>query len=285
MPMNKGNTNFGFYLVAFVDILGQKHVLDNFDKAMSPGCHIKESDLIQRIQESFGVVEKFKIGFLSFLEQFCKISHIPSLPPNLQEKFEKIRKTNFKLKRFSDSFTFYIPLFDDDFPVPTNSIYAVMASIAVQSLLQLASGHPIRGGIDIGFGAEIDDLFYGPGLFRAYYLESKVAEYPRVVVGNKLIDYLNSHLYSKGTNIYDIANKKLASDCLHLIERDNVGISFIDLFAPEIVKMNKEISEIRIYQDASDFVQKCILEFKDNPKLLARYKILAKYFKTNLKLL
>jgi len=281
---NKKVSNFGFYLVAFVDILGQKKILDDFDKMMTIGNPFNESDLLKKIQASFGVVEKFKIGFLSFLEEFCKVNQSTGLPPDLQKIFEESRKTNVKFKRFSDSITLYTPLFEKDTPVIANSIFAVMASIAVQVICNLADGHPIRGGVEIGFGSEIDDLFYGPGLFKAYHLESKVAEYPRVVVGPRLIEYLNSHYSSTETGFFNEINKKMAKGCLHLIEKDKEGIAFIDIFAPEIVQMNRKMGTLHMYHDANTFIHRCLEEFKTDKTLFKRYEILSKYFRKNLKL-
>ena len=48
-------------------------------------------------------------------------------------------------------------------------------------------GRPLRGGIDVGLGLEITaDEVYGPALERAHYLESRLADYPCVLVGDEL---------------------------------------------------------------------------------------------------
>lgn len=283
--MNTKLTHFGFYLVAFADLLGQKSVLSDFDKRMSPGNEILESELIEKIQTSFGVVEKFKEGFKSFFDQFLKVNKNTGLPDEAQKVFENIRKSNLKFQRFSDSVILYFPLFDKDFPVPTNSIYAVLCSLAVQSILNLSQKHPIRGGVDIGFGGEVDEHFYGPGLFRAYHLESDIANYPRIVVGNRLIEYLYEFQKKSFANFYEQINDKMAKDCLRLIEKDSKGVSYIDLFSPSLVKMSRDIGHIGIYNEAQNFVQKCLEDFKNNPKLLAKYEPLEKYFKKNMKIL
>jgi hypothetical protein len=55
----------------------------------------------------------------------------------------------------------------------------------------MSQGWPIRGGIELGLAMDIDnDDIYGPALARAYTLESKVAQYPRIVIGEELILYL-----------------------------------------------------------------------------------------------
>ena len=59
-----------------------------------------------------------------------------------------------------------------------------------QLLMQLATwqlgaainGFLMRGGVTIGNLVHEDEVVFGPGLNRAYYLESKIAMYPRIVL-------------------------------------------------------------------------------------------------------
>src|SRR5438045_4043107 len=60
-------------------------------------------------------------------------------------------------------------------------------------LTSLAWGHPIRVGLDVGTGVEVErGQLYGPAVVKAYELESRAAEYPRVIVGDTLADYLQA---------------------------------------------------------------------------------------------
>jgi hypothetical protein len=46
---------------------------------------------------------------------------------------------------------------------------------------------PVRGGIEIGLGAELDDReIFGSGISEAYRLESKIADWPRILIGKQL---------------------------------------------------------------------------------------------------
>lgn len=57
----------------------------------------------------------------------------------------------------------------------------------------MASKKAFRAGVEVGLGTELDNgEIYGPVLYKAYELESKVAEYPRIVVGKELINYLTT---------------------------------------------------------------------------------------------
>ena len=46
-------------------------------------------------------------------------------------------------------------------------------------------------GVEVGLGTELDNgEIYGPVLYKAYELERELPEYPRIVVGRELINYL-----------------------------------------------------------------------------------------------
>jgi hypothetical protein len=58
---------------------------------------------------------------------------------------------------------------------------AVFAQVATTQLFAAALGFWIRGGITIGELVHNNDVVFGPALNRAHELESKVAEYPRII--------------------------------------------------------------------------------------------------------
>jgi hypothetical protein len=44
------------------------------------------------------------------------------------------------------------------------------------------NGFLLRGGVTVGDVVHEDEIVFGPGLNRAYYLERKIARYPRFVL-------------------------------------------------------------------------------------------------------
>ena len=55
----------------------------------------------------------------------------------------------------------------------------------------VAVGVPIRGGVEVGLGVEMfEHEYYGRVLVDAYLIESTAADYPRVLVGPRLLNYL-----------------------------------------------------------------------------------------------
>lgn len=81
---------------------------------------------------------------------------------------------------------------------PAIGVYGCFNACCMLHLLALSLKRPIRGGIDVGLGIDLtDDEVYGPVLERAHFLESKVADYPRIVLGDDLTAYLDELEHQK----------------------------------------------------------------------------------------
>ena len=90
-------------------------------------------------------------------------------------------------------------------------VYAALTSAASTFLTMLAGRQAIRGGIDVGVAVELRDKeLYGPALARAYELESKTANYPRVVLGEELIRYIQFQQVRPDENVFPTMNKRMA---------------------------------------------------------------------------
>jgi hypothetical protein len=96
----------------------------------------------------------------------------------------------------SDSFIISVPLEEQRQHSYTaaRGVFAALHGIAGIALIALAEGSPLRGGIDVGLAINLrSDESYGPVLRSAYRLESR-ADYPRVLIGLSLIEYLESFI-------------------------------------------------------------------------------------------
>jgi hypothetical protein len=58
----------------------------------------------------------------------------------------------------------------------------LLMQLAIWQLGAAINGFLLRGGVTIGDVVHEDEAVFGPGLNRAYYLESKIAMYPRIVL-------------------------------------------------------------------------------------------------------
>jgi hypothetical protein len=69
---------------------------------------------------------------------------------------------------------------------------ALIAHIAITQIASAMKGFLLRGGITIGDIVHDDEAVFGPGLNRAYELESKIAKYPRFVIDRDALPYLGN---------------------------------------------------------------------------------------------
>ncbi len=170
----------------------------------------------------------------------------------------------------------------DHVKCPTCGIYGIFLAAASTFITCMSLGHPIRGGIDVGLGMEIsDDEIYGSALSRAFTLESTIANYPRIIIGDELIHYLKITKKQKATEPCSIAAKSFANECLNLLAEDEDGYPFIDYLGetmkPLIYTENTPVSYIH---KAYEKIVACSEKFKKikNSKLAFRYTLLRNYF-------
>jgi hypothetical protein len=155
----------------------------------------------------------------------------------------------------------------------------------------LSKEQPIRGSIDIGWGVEMyPNELYGRALASAYDLESKVADYPRIVIGDHLYKFLvasyNSLSRFQPSNSHDqylkIIALHYASRCLEFTGRDDSDTYFLhylgDTFLHETYLSN-EVSN-KTFSSAYIYILSQIQLHTANkdPKLLQRYQMLKLYF-------
>ena len=93
----------------------------------------------------------------------------------------------------------------------------------------------IRGGITIGEVSYESKTIFGPGFIRAYDLESKIANYPRIVVDRKILDAMKSdpRLYSFHNDLEDdigyiSRQMQRGSDGIHYVDYLRVTINNMD---------------------------------------------------------
>jgi hypothetical protein len=94
--------------------------------------------------------------------------------------------------------------------------------MAIFQMACALQGFLLRGGITIGDIVHDDEVVFGPGLNRAYELESQVARMPRII--------LDPDLISEFGDLTDIA-----------IEED--GFCFLNPFTLEFIHLTKQMME------------------------------------------
>lgn len=138
---------------------------------------------------------------------------------NAQKKAAYITETNtlddFSIKVFSDNVVIAQKVNKERLCDQLISIVNLVSLIQFEAFFQF--NFPLRGGITVGELYIDNSIVWGTGLIDAYYMESSVANYPRVLVSKQVLDvYEKSD--SKSLNLYA------------LIKQDFDGIWFVDFF-------------------------------------------------------
>jgi hypothetical protein len=123
---------------------------------------------------------------------------------------------------------------------------------------------------------------------RAYKLESEVAKYPRIVIGNEFLNYLlnlahkTEQFPGQDEEDKEIC-KNMANLCLGMMVKDLDGVLILDYLGEEFWdKILKKIDSSKvIFSKAYDFVRKEYEKKRDSGerKLALRYYLLHSYFR------
>ena len=287
--VSQKDNKYRFYLVAFLDILGQK---DKLLKIKALPQTPEEFDIFVKLdKETRGMIIKFRDAFFNFFKGVYKKRPIPEeLTADQRTKYLEIKKRAEKLKPsiipFTDSIIVYVPLSDDDKVIQVDGIFSSMLAIAGAFLVLMINGSIFRGGIEIGIACSIGpNEIYGPALVKAHEIESKKAKYPRIVAGDELVDFLQKASLNLEKEVQSEINQVLAQKCLNLLMIDADGKYALDYLGHEYREMSKQILP-DIYEKALSFLESSFSEIKEkkNSDLFMRYLWLADYFESRLPL-
>lgn len=151
-------------------------------------------------------------------------------------------------------------------------------------LLSLAQRHPVRGAIDIAWGVELPHGgLCGPVVANAYELESEVAQYPRIVVGQRVVDFLEAQLANTNDDPFTRVNRTKARLCRNMLLKDDDGHWIVHYLGAAFQYSVTHTNHRFIYDKARAFAVNQLEEHRKskNKKLTFRYKQLLNYFDTH----
>ena len=283
---DKQETHISWYVVAFLDLLGQqeKHrqltVLPNRENPQ------ETAEFMGKVKEIYQPVKALRKFFADSINNFTKPDNAGLFQKHEKEFLEIFRSTPIVVRTFSDSVIAHVPLIDSVAPYPCRALYGVLSGTAITFLSCLAWGNPIRGGIDLGLAINLDDdEIYGPALANAYSLESKIAHYPRIVIGSELVNYLRVVMASEPSSDLERANSFFAKACFELLVQDDDGYVMLDYLGEKIATTLQDVPKTgQLITKAYDFVIAESLKHKTamNSKLGFRYTLLRNYFDARL---
>jgi len=271
--------HFSNYCASFLDLLGQRDSMKGqglllLDEGGSPRLEVKKS-----MAESVGKILSFQSDADNFLNQEPNDSIRDEMDDEEKLAYDDICKQKMKRQRWSDGLVLYTSM---NAVAPMFAIYEVMYASACLCFQQLAKGAPIRGGIDISWGAELhENELYGAIVANSYALENDVAQYPRIVVGDRVLVYLEeAKAHPDVENNAAKLNKALAKFCRSMLVRDIDGYMILDYLSPVMIEAVGEATSRELLDSAIRFAQSqyYLHSVKErNSKLAARYNWLLSY--------
>ncbi|AFY01144.1 hypothetical protein [Bdellovibrio bacteriovorus] len=294
---SKPDLYYGHHVVAFLDLLGQKDRICEIEGILeAENPEISRDKLQKTLKHTVGTVWAFRKQFLDFFDSYLEHEPPFQIPKKFETHFkEMLSHSKINFQSFSDSTIVWTPVYlknDLDYAKVLNSIHGILASVGTIAPLYLSKKVPFRGGIDLEGGISLypgSNELYGPALNRAYTLESKEAEYPRVLIGIGLLNFLRSIV---NIEFRDAAIGKycqmMAERCNGWIIVDEDGRPMVHFFGASARELQSTLPDdfnytLEILEPLKKFVLDCEDKFKDHPKLGQRYKRLKSYIDRSLK--
>jgi hypothetical protein len=271
------------YCIAFIDLLGQREEYKNEGLLPLFTSDKERNDFNLRIKNTIGAI----LSLQKDAETMMETALTPSperkqrIPPEHHENYDKMLQTKIKHQRWSDGLVFFASLGDPDIKCPVVGLFELFALAGSLCFLGLARKQPIRGAIDIAWGMELyDGELYGAAVAKSYELESYVAQYPRIIISQRTIGFLEAHRQNMDNDIYSQCNRQFTEMCLNMIVEDSDGNFIIHYLGDSFREYISNKVHEDIYKEAIIFVQNEYKKFrkKKNTKLAFRYSYLLSYF-------
>lgn len=224
-------------IICFIDILGfRKHIGKTLAK--------DQSDNEEEIEKIANALESMK----------CHSAQSQGSYP-----------TNRHITQFSDSLVISFDYKDK------KSVYYTLVDIQLLLIDLVFRGFLCRGGISLGKIVHKNDMVFGPGMIDAYTLESKAANYPRILVGQDILKI--GEFFISEDPLWDIERKNPSGP----VGQDSDGMYYINYFSPDLIYFNK--SEYSFYDYMSKLTQIIETGLRSNKKdIFVKYSWLKQRF-------
>jgi hypothetical protein len=280
----KDDIAFDSYVLSMLDALSQKDSLRQM--VQLPSTDEEKKEFTKLAQQTCGVVIKLQEVFDTVVTQEQKMGPpeppYDNLPPEIVSKMISESDVNVSKQHFSDTLMYYARKNDRSELNFLSHISHILSSSAISFLYALSKGIVLRGAIEVGIGCEIQKGFiYGPVLYQAHYLESEIAQYPRVVIGKQLYNHLLFTSNSEMQEPLQSATQICAKICLKYITIDSDGVPILDYAGSGASYFAKGLRGLDI--KAIEFIKSEWERFvkNGNAKLAQRYCWLYSYLNRN----
>lgn len=281
IPESGSTIEYRNFILAFFDILGQRE-------------HLKQMGAIPRNEEERRVFEERAGVTLGFVCEFRRLFNeyfaaymaaqppefVKDLPSRKRRRVLECSDIEMNFQGFSDTLIIYFPAMNRHQRYQWRAIHALLAACATLVPTLLSVGVPLRGAIEFGVGCEfVEGEIYGPVLQSAYSLESRVAGYPRIVVGEFFVQLINSNLSDPDRKEKVGVSGELYDKHMHWIGKDFDSVHIVDYLGTSAQQMLEGFTK-EIIKKAEVFVRSEFERFcqERNQTLASRYFMLWQYF-------
>lgn len=284
---NKPDLQVGNYIVAFVDLLGQRVALHN--QGLMPRVETEEDKqrLVAQLKASIGSIAALQDNAAKLMNAMHAREDKQlrdSLPLDKRAHWDELLRPTVKSQYWSDGLVLFSPAADELARCPTMGVYEILTLCGALCFLGLASKRPLRGGVEIAWAVEMrPNELYGAAIARAYELESQVADYPRIVVGPLLVEYLQCQAQNPALDLDAQINRSMAAICMSLLAKDVDGSWLVDYLGAEFREAVTNAFHDDLFSRASAYIQEQLTQHRKerNSKLAFRYTSLERYFQSN----
>ena len=273
------------YAGAYIDVLGQKEYLKRFTRLPDMSDDKIKNEFAHAVMKTVGTMTSITNLINRFFAAADKVDSEMPVPELLKDDVKRLTKRDVKFLKFSDGLFVYTTIAESLIPVPQFGVYALFLACGMLSLTCLASGTAIRGGLEIGWGLEYEtNQLYGSVVSLSYLLESKIAQYPRFVIGQQMQEYLHMSTQIKDTDTASRLKKHSAELCLDIVYEDNDGYFCIDFLDEKFLAKTTLMNDYEVLKKAYAYVlyESEINKRKRNTELAFRYSILRNYFEAKM---
>lgn len=223
-------------IVIFLDVLGFKNKLNEFEKEANESFESGESQLL--ISESVN----------DFIETFC--SNI--------EVLKSIYADEMSHYLFSDNMCLSI-----NYTQNYDTLIDVLFTVCDLFQSFAFKGYFLRGAIDIGLFIDKSDLAIGTPLSRAYELETEHALFPRFLISDRYMQ-----------KIKDCASESLLKDTslsnFRLLIQPSCEFNYLNIFG-NVITIGSLSEKANFFKSYFDSIKVCLKANKSNEKIYRKY--------------
>ncbi len=238
--------------------------------------------------EGFSLEEVYQQRIVSFIDIMGFKTHIGKTIDNseyAQKILNVMRKVEGTAKElYDDEFLSQynyigkeVSVFSDSiiisYPLVPSALFLVLMDLVHIQLEFMFNGIIFRGGIVIDNLHHKRNIVFGPGMIRAYKLESEFAVYPRVIITDETIE--------EGLSVGSHNPVEIEKEYVYnLLKKDIDGFYFIDY-----LKQYQELDYEEYYITMMLEAKKLILNelfYETDKHVLEKYKWLRKYYNSTI---